>query len=196
MNNPKLGALLLVLACLGGCAHPMSVQPDVGRLAVVADPGRVPKAVGLYISPENLNKEVTTAGGGGDKVSYKPYADIQTGLYKVLGNVFQDVEILKSMSDVDTIAKHSIVYVAIPEITTTSSSTGVFTWMATDFTINLTCRFTDVAGRPVTSVSSTGTGHADFSELKHDMSLAGQRASTDALDKLQTSLQQAPDLRK
>jgi hypothetical protein len=114
----------------------------------------------------------------------------------VLGNVFQDVEVLKSMSDVDTIAKHSVVYVAVPEITTTSSSTGIFTWMATDFTIQMTCKITDVAGRPVTSLSSTGTGHAEFAELKHNMSLAGQRASKDALDKLQTSLEQSTELRK
>lgn len=174
----------------------MSVRPDIEQAAVVAEGSRIPKAIGLYISPENRNKEVITSGGGGDKVSYKPYADMETGLYQVLGNVFQDVEVLKSMSDVDTIAKHSVVYVAVPEITTTSSSTGIFTWMATDFTIQLTCKITDVAGRPVTSLSSTGTGHAEFAELKHNMSLAGQRASKEALDKLQTSLQQSTELRK
>lgn len=195
MRNPRIGGLL-VLAYLSGCAHPMIVRPDMDRVAVVAEASRIPKAVGLYISPADLNKEVTTSGGGGDKVSYRPYADMETGLYRVLGNVFKDVEILKSMSDVDTIAKHSIVYIALPEITTTSSSTGVFTWMATDFTIQLTCKITDVAGRPVTSVSSTGKGHADFAELQHNISLAGERASTDALDKLQTSLQQSAELRK
>jgi hypothetical protein len=196
MRTRGIGAALLTFVCLAGCAHPMTVRPDVARLPVAAQASRIPKAVGLYISPENLNKEVVTSGGGGDKVSYKPYADMQAGLYQVLGNVFQDVEVLKSMSDVDTIAKHSVVYVAIPEINTTSSSSGIFTWMATDFTINLTCKFTDVAGRPVTSVSATGTGHADYSELKHEISLAGQRASTDALDKLQPLLQQSAELRK
>ena len=187
---------LVALVCLAGCAHPMSVRPDIDRPAVVNQAGLIPKAVGLYISDENRNKQVTTAGGGGDKVSYRPYADMEAGLYKVLGNVFQDVEVLKSMSDVGTIAKHSVVYVAAPEITTTSSSSGVFTWPATDFTISVTCKITDVAGRPVTSVSATGTGHADFSDLKHNFSLAGQRASNDALDKLQTALQQSAELRK
>lgn len=194
MRNPRIFGLF-ALVCLAGCAHPMSVRPEVDRLTAVAGASRVPKAVGLYISPENRNKEVTTSGGGGDKVSYRPYADMEAGLYRVLGNVFQDVEILKSMSDVDTIAKHSIVYVAVPEITTTSSSSGIFTWMATDFTIQLTCRITDVAGRQVTSVSSTGTGHADSAEVRHNMSLAGERASTDALDKLQAAFQQATELR-
>lgn len=196
MTDPRIIVGLVAIACVAGCAHPMSVRPDTGKIPVAADTGRVPKAVGLYISPENLNKEVTTAGGGGDKVSYKPYADMNAGLYQVLGNVFQDVDVLKSMSDVGTIAKHSIAYVAAPEITTTSSSSGVFTWMATDFTISVTCKFTDVAGRPVTSVSATGTGHADFSDLKHNFSLAGQLAANDALQKLQVALQQAPELRK
>jgi hypothetical protein len=196
MRNARLLVGLMAIVCVAGCAHPMSVRPDTTKLSGAAQTGRVSKAVGLYISPDNLNKQVTTSGGGGDKVSYKPYADMQAGLYQVLGNVFQDVDVLKSMSDVGTIAKHSIAYVAVPEITTTSSSSGIFTWMATDFTISVTCRFTDVAGRPVTSVSATGTGHADFSELKHNMSLAGQLAANDALQKLQVALQQAPELPK
>ena len=195
MRIPSIG-LLVAIACLTGCAHPMTVRPDIDRLPVVSEGSRVPKTVGLYISPEKLNKEVTTSGGGGDKVSYRPYADTETGLYRVLGSAFQDVQVLKSMSDVDTIAKHSVVYIAVPEITTTSSSSGVFTWMATDFTVQLTCNFTDVAGRPVTSLSSTGTGHAEFAELKHDPSLAGTRASEDALAKLQTALQQSAELHK
>jgi hypothetical protein len=196
MSDPRIGGLLVVIVYLAGCAHPMIVRPDIDRLAVVAEGSRVPKTVGLYISPEKLNKEVISSGGGGDKVSYRPYADMEAGLYRVLGNVFQDAEVLKSMSDVDTIAKHSVVYVAVPEITTTSSSSGVLTWMATDFTVQLTCKFTDVAGRPVTSLSSTGTGHAEYAELKHNVSLAGERASEDALAKLQTSLQQSTELRE
>src|SRR5690349_3603685 len=109
MRIPSIG-LLVAIVCLTGCAHPMTVRPDIDRLPVVSEGSRVPKTVGLYISPEKLNKEVTTSGGGGDKVSYRPYADTETGLYRVLGSAFQDVQVLKSMSDVDTIAKHSVVY--------------------------------------------------------------------------------------
>src|ERR1700756_1630262 len=71
MRTRGIGALLAAFVCLAGCAHPMTVRPDVGRLPVAAQASRIPKAVGLYISPENLNKEVVTPGGGGDKVSYK-----------------------------------------------------------------------------------------------------------------------------
>jgi len=156
----------------------------------------IPKNIGLYISPADRAKEVTTPGGGGDKVSYHPYADMETGLYKVLGNTFQSVDSLSTLSDVNTIAKHSLTLIAIPEITTTSSSSGVFTWMATDFTVQLSCRFTDLAGREVATISSTGTGHAEFSVLKSDFSVAGERASRDALEKFQAAVLQSEALRK
>jgi hypothetical protein len=187
---------LLVAALLTGCAHPMTIKPDVTALAAPADSTRIAKNIGLYISPENRNKTVTTPGGGGDKVTYRPYADLETGLYKVLGNVFQNVEVLSSMSDVDFLAKHSLVLIAVPEISTTSSSKGLLTWMATDLSVQLTCRITDVAGRTVATVSSTGTGHADYSELKSNFSLAGEKASQDVLTKIQLALLGAPELRR
>lgn len=136
---------------------------------------------------------MTTPGGGGDKVSYQPYADMETGLYKVLGNTFQNVDLL---SDVNSIAEHSLTLIAIPEITTTSSSNAVFTWMATDLTVHISCKFTDVEGREVATVSATGTGHAEFSDLKADFSAAGERASRDALEKLQAAILQSDALRK
>ena len=196
MRILRLGIALTAAVFAAGCAHPMMIKPDIASLAVPAEASRIQKSVGLYISAENRNKQVTTPGGGGDKVSYRPYADIETGLYKVLGNVFQNVEVLSSISEGESIAKHSLVYIVVPEIATTSSSSGFFTWMATDFTVDLSCKISDVAGRTLTTVSSTGTGHADFSELKSDMSRAGERASQDALTKLQASLLQAPELRK
>ena len=196
MRILRLGIALTAAVFAAGCAHPMMIKPDIASLAVPAEASRIQKSVGLYISAENRNKQVTTPGGGGDKVSYRPYADIETGLYKVLGNVFQNVEVLSSISEGESIAKHSLVYIVVPEIATTSSSSGFFTWMATDFTVDLSCKISDVAGRSVTTVSSTGKGHADFSELKSDMSRAGERASQDALAKLQALLLQTPELRK
>jgi hypothetical protein len=179
-----------------GCAHQMTMRADVAGLALPAGDARIPKNIGLYISPENRAKEVATPGGGGDKVSYHPYADLETGLYKVLGNTFQNVDLLRTLSDVNSIAKHSLTLIATPEITTISSSSGVFTWMATDFTVQLSCKFSDVAGREVATVTSTGTGHAVFADLKSDFSVAGERASRDALEKFQAAVLQAEALRK
>jgi hypothetical protein len=42
----------------------------------------------------------------------------------------------------------------------------------------------------------TGTGHAEFSEFKRNFGLAGQIATTDAVTKLQTALENAPELKK
>jgi hypothetical protein len=179
-----------------GCAHQMTMRADVAGLTIPAGATAIPKNLGLYISPENRAKEVTTSGGGGDKVSYRPYADMETGLYKALGNTFQNVDSLSTLSDVNSIAKHSLTLIAIPEITTTSSSNAVFTWMATDFTVQLSCKFTDVAGREVATVASTGTGHAEFSDLKSDFSVAGERASRDALEKFQAAVLQSEALRQ
>lgn len=196
MKIIRLGFVMTLVMMTAGCAHQMTMRPDVAGLAVPAGTARIPKNIGLYISPTNRAKEVTTPGGGGDKVSYHPYADMETGLYKVFGNTFQNVDLLSTLSDVNSIAKHSLTLIATPEITTTSSSSGVFTWMATDFTVQLICKFTDVAGREVTTLSTTGTGHAVFSDLKSDFSAAGERASRDALEKFQAAVLQSEELRK
>jgi hypothetical protein len=196
MQTLRRGLMLAVVMMAAGCAHQMTMRADIAGLASPAGATPIPKNVGLYISPENRTKEVTTAGGGGDKVSYRPYADLETGLYKVIGNTFQNVDMLSSPSDVNSIAKHSLTLIAIPEITTMSSSNGVFTWMATDFTVQLSCRFTDLAGREVATVSATGTGHAEFADLKADFSAAGERASRDALEKFQAAVLQSETLRK
>src|SRR5262245_2668494 len=88
MKNTVLGILILAAAVLTGCAHPMSIKPDLAALATspVSLEQRIQKNVGLYISPADRAKLVTSKGGGGDKVTYAPYADTETGIYKVLGD--------------------------------------------------------------------------------------------------------------
>jgi hypothetical protein len=196
MEITKIALPLLAAAVLAGCAHPMAISSDIESLVPTANTESISKNVGLYISAENRSKQVTTPGGGGDKVSYHPYADIETALYKILDNVFENVTMLSSPSDPGAIAKNSLIYVIEPEITTTSSSSGLLTWMATDFTVNLNCKISDTTGRSVASVLSSGKGHADFSELKSNFSLAGQRASQDSLLKMQAALLQTPQLRQ
>jgi hypothetical protein len=193
--------LALALPCvawlLTACAHPMLVKPDLEATKVVAQTHNpLPQKVGLYIPDSKRSLEVTTAGGGGDKVRYKPYADMETGIFQVLGTSFSDVVVLSSRTDTDAIAKHSLNYIVEPQIDTESSSSGVLTWMATDFKIKLTCTFSDPAGTVLATLTADGTGHSDFSELKHDMSAAGEHAATDALVKLGAAIQAAPEFRK
>jgi len=193
MKNCKLLLAALLGLCLAGCAHPMNIRPDVESLQPAAT--RIQKNVGLYVSPANHALEVTTAGGGGDNVKYHPYADMETGLYKVLGNVFANVTVVHAPHDAAAIAQHALNYIVEPTITTNSSSSGVFTWMATDFTVIVSCRVSDAEGKDVTAVSATGTGKADSAEVRHDFSVAGERASSDALAKLQAAFLQAEALK-
>lgn len=194
MNNCKLALTLLASLYVAGCAHPMNIKPDVQALAPVN--ARIEKNVGLYISAADRELEVTSAGGGGDKVRYHPYADMETGLYKALGNVFASVTVLSSPNDAAAITRHSLSYIVQPTITTTSSSTGIFTWPATHFTVQVDCKVTDAAGQQVAVVSSTGVGDANSGEVLHHFSIAGERAAQDALDKLETALLQAPELNR
>ena len=195
-----MNKLVLALACfawlLTACAHPMLVKPDLEATKIVQAHDHLPQKVGLYIPDSLRSLEVTTAGGGGDKVRYKPYADMETGIFQVLGDSFSDAIVLNSRTDADAIAKHSLNYIVEPHIDTKSSSSGLFTWMATDFEIKLTCRFTDPAGNLLATLTSDGTGHSDFSELTHNMSAAGEHAATDALVKLGTAIQAAPEFKK
>jgi hypothetical protein len=193
MKNYKLILASLVSLYIAGCAHPMNIRPDVQSLAPVST--QIQKNVGLYVSPANHALEVTTDGGGGDKVRYHPYADMETGLYKALGNVFVSVTVVNSPHDAAAIAQHSLNYIIEPTITTNSSSSGIFTWMATDFTVTVTCRVSDAEGKDVTAVSATGVGKADSAEVRHDFSVAGERASQDALQKLQAAFLQAQALK-
>jgi hypothetical protein len=195
MNALRLALLVLVVAMGAGCAHPMIIKPEMEKITAAPQSGKIAKNVGLYIAAADREKEVTTPGGGGDKVRYKPYADLESGLYKVLSDTFQDVTVLKATND-EAVAKRSIAYIIEPQITTTSSSSGVLTWMATDFTVQLNCKVIDPAGQLLGTVSSSGSGHAVFNELKSNFSLAGQRASEDALVKLRGALLQAPELKK
>lgn len=182
-----IGALLLV-----GCAHPISMAPKMSALESRSASQIVPKNVGYYVSEEDRAREVTTPGGGGDKVSYFPYKDLEPGLYKVLSNNFKEVYQIKSLDDKNYIAQKNIAYVFIPKIETTSSSNSAFTWPPTDFSVSLDCRTVAPTGAVVWQTKAKGEGKASFSEFKHDFSLAARLASERALLQLQEQIRTSP----
>jgi hypothetical protein len=186
---------LLAALVVTGCAHPIVISPNIGNLERDAGTPRIAKNVGYYISAENRDLAVTTPGGGGDKITYRPYGEIETALYKTLGNVFSDVTALKNANDAEAIAKHRISYVIVPAITTDSSSPSPFTWPPTYFKMDINCVITDGAGKTVATKAVTGEGRAEFSEFKSDFALAAKRAVEDALKKLQTLLLKSDELR-
>ncbi len=178
---------LLCMLFLTACAHPITIAPDLTKLerpAVSARPG----TVGLYMSAEDRGREITTPGGGGDKVSYYPYRDLQSGIYKILGNIYERVIVVSSPSDVEALAKGGVSVVARPQIITQSSSGSALTWPPTMFQVQLSCTFADISGTTIAETLVTGNGAAEFSEFKSDFSLAAKRAAEDALNKTQSAI--------
>ena len=189
MSQYRVLLLVVTAFALGGCAHPIQVSPTTAKVARTAEsPLRVPASVGLYIPAEATAREVTTAGGGGDKTRYFPYRDIEASYETMLYSVFENVVRLKSATDAEAIKKANITYVVTPVIVTTSSSPSLFTWPPTVFTVDLTTDIADAAGKVVASPRVIGNGAAEFSEFKADFGLAGKRAMEDALVKMQRML--------
>ena len=187
-----------VIACvvIVGCAHPINMNPDLAALQPAAGKTVINKKVGYFMPDSLRTMEVTTPGGGGDKVRYFPYRDLEPGLYKALSEVFVSVNKLSNANDPADLKAGAIKLVILPEIATTSSSSSPFTWPPTAFSVDLTCNINDDSGKLVKSVKVTGNGNASFDEFKSNFSLASVRASNDALAKLIQALADTPELRK
>ncbi|MEI7815980.1 MAG: hypothetical protein WCI45_02200 [Desulfuromonadales bacterium] len=166
---------------------------DVSKLEPPASGQIIPKSVGYYFV-ESRDKIVETAGGGGDKVKYSPYKDIEGGFFKILSNTFKSAISITSEKD-SVIGKSDLGYIMAVEVSTNSSSPSLFTWPPTVFGINLTANISDVTGKPVTRLLVFGEGRGEFDEFKGNHSLAANRASIDVLKKMQTALLNTPELR-
>ncbi|PVY91255.1 hypothetical protein C8C95_2105 [Acidovorax sp. 99] len=176
---------------LGGCAHPISMAPNLATVQPTADQPMLDKKVGYHISAASKALEVTTPGGGGDKVRYFPYRDLEPGLYKAIGVVFRDVAKINNPTDAAELDASGIQLLITPEITTNSSSESALTWPPTSFTVTLACQIKDMHGKTLDSLRVEGRGQAEFSEFKSNFSLAAVRASDDALAKLVVALRQS-----
>ena len=180
---------------LFGCAHPISMNPGLGSVAGASTTARINKQVGYHISEVSRALEITTAGGGGDKVRYFPYRDMDAGFYKALGEVFTGVTKVSNPQDAAAISASGITLLIVPEISTTSASESLLTWPPTQFSVMLNCTVVDAKGQNVTHIRVEGNGLAEFSEFKSNFSLAAVRASSDALQKLVKALAESKELR-
>ncbi len=188
MNAIRTVLALFVIVLLSGCAHPIVISPNIHHIEPEKDSERIQKNVGYFIPADLREKEVITPGGGGDKVSYKPYKDLESSFYKMLSNVFEDVRLLTSKNDLETMKKHDLSYVITPDVTTNSSSSSIVTWPPTSFSVKLLCNIDDIEGKRIASPVVMGTGRAEYSEFKSDFSLSGKRAAEDAILKMQHEL--------
>lgn len=185
-------ALAAGIVLLGGCAHPIVISPPTHTLETKSGPV-TNKNAAYFISKDNREKQVTTAGGGGDKVSYYPYKDLETAYYKSLSGVFNRVYTLDSLNNGEYLRSNNISFVFVPIIETESSSTGVLTWPPTDFSVTLESTVTDTGGKPVWSNRVTGKGHAEYQEFLSDFALSSKRAGEQAFKAFQDALVSAPE---
>ena len=198
MSKKNLHALLGVTAAvallgLTGCAHSIALSPDLSKVSTAGP--KIAKTVGYVIAETNRWLQVTTPGGGGDKVKYFPYRDLEPGFRKALSEVFDKVTKLAGPDD-PAIATQGVSLIITPTITTTSSSDGALTWPPTSFSIELNCAVLDARGQPVAQINSQGQGRATYNEFKHEFALAARRAAEDVLEKLVKALAESPELRR
>ena len=177
-------ALVLSAAVLaGGCAHPISLTADAASIVGSAGGATADRKVGLVVTEEQRKREVVSPGGGGDKLSYFPYRDLETGLYMALSEHFTGVSIVNGPGDAKVKSEGLTLFVS-PEISTTSHSPSLLTWPPTVFTVELACTVKDANDRVLKQLRVQGEGRAEFDEFKADPSLSAKRASNDALKKL------------
>lgn len=186
-----LGAMVGTAAAMmmAGCAHPLSMAPEATPISSV--PNKIEKSVAYVISPADMTKEVQTPGGGGDKVKYQPYKDLDAALYQAFSAVFADVTKVAAVTEAKGVS-----YVIEPIITTTSSSDSLMAWPPTRFSVNLVCKVKDANGQLLTEVRGVGDGEATFSEVVKDYSMSARRASRSAVDNLVKALAADPELRR
>lgn len=189
----RLTAAFAVIALLAACAHPISVNPRETPARVEAR--LIQKKVAYAISDADRSKEVITAGGGGDRISYFPYRDLEKGLRDALRAVYKDVVVIRSATDQAAVRESGAALIFKPEITTTSSSPSPFTWPPTNFTTAISCTVADGGGIEIAKVQAQGNGVAEFDEFKSNFSLAAQRAGTDVVTKLAEEIRTNDKLR-
>lgn len=136
-----------------------------------------------------------TAGGGGDKVAYKPYADLDAGLNRVLSNIFAGgVYVVKDPSDAALLRQESISFVFRPTIQTTSSSRNLMFWPPTDFWMTISCTAVDASGHDIWSKAVTADGGlTPVNATLHEHGITGRQAAEAALLKLQAEITRAAE---
>lgn len=194
MRKAAYLSVVISFLLLTACAHPIVITPNMGELNGNGV-NKVNKVVGYYIPASEREKRVETPGGGGDRLSYTPYKDLEPAMQKTLANVFSDVYPVSSLEDKAFLKAKKISYVFVPKIETESSSESAFTWPPTKFTVSLECAALDANGREIWRKTTKSSGEATFDEFKHDFPLAAKRASLKAFQDMQKTINATPAFR-
>lgn len=193
MSRARETVLVGLLAASAACAHLIQISPDASMVREARNP-TIDRKVGYFIPEELRLSERTSPGGGGDKVRYYPYKDLETGIFRALRAVFTDVRRIDSLEDQEKLDSLGIELVLIPTILTSSSSSNPIAWPPTDFSVTIDARIQDRAGAEVWRKTVHGEGSASFGEMQDDFAKAAREASALALDALETALASANGL--
>ena len=187
-------AAVAAIVLLAACSHPVKITPPT--LALVSDPAvRVDRAVGYLITDQQRAMQVTTGGGGGDKISYTPYRDLESGLYQTLASVFSSVYVVPGAGADTFFADKHLGFVFMPEIATDSSSSNILLWNPTDFSVRLHVVANDASGKAVWTRDFTGKAHSAAGGSLVE-NVAAQQAAADVFGQLQKALIEEPLFRK
>lgn len=173
--------LLLTTLTVVACAHPINISPT--QTVQRDDSLVIKKNVAYVMSDADRDKQVTTDGGGGDKVTYYPYKDLEKAIRDALKSVYADVVVVRTANDADTLQSNKVAFVFVPELSTSSESTSYFTWPPTKFRIEMNSNVTDANGNFLTRIRVVGIGEAEYSEFKRNHGLSGGRAADDMSNK-------------
>jgi hypothetical protein len=172
-----VAAAIAGMVVMTGCAHPISIE---AKSLPTKGEALSPKKAAYVMTETDRQKQITTQGGGGDKVSYYPYKDFERAMRAALSTVYSDVSVVGSATDLTAIQATGASFVFRPEITTTSSSPSAFTWPPTKFSVSVLVEVFDPQANIVARLRVTGNGAAEFDEFKSELGLAGRRAVEDA----------------
>ena len=115
---------------LSACTHPITINP-------VSTPQQTgsnlfsTKIAAYVMTDADRSSQVTAPGGGGDKVSYFPYKDLEKGVRDVLKSLYSDVVLVNSPKNLEAIKQDGIAFVYSLNILTSSSS-DCSIYLATD----------------------------------------------------------------
>jgi len=179
---------------LAACSHPVKIAPPA--LTLYSDPSlKIGKAVGYRITDQQRGLQATTKGGGGDKISYYPYRDLEGGLYQTLASVFSSVYVVPDANSQAFSADKHLTFVFVPEVTTDSSSTNVLLWNPTNFTVKLHVTANDANGTTVWSRDLVGQARTAAGGSLTETP-AAQQAAADVFTQLQKVLLDEPVFRR
>ncbi|HSX94023.1 MAG TPA: hypothetical protein VLG41_13930 [Hydrogenophaga sp.] len=189
----RLTAALAFAALMAACAHPIGIGPL--ETPVRNEAGLSARKAAYVMTDADRAREVVTPGGGGDKISYFPYRDLEKAIRDALRAVYSDVFVVSAANDAKAINELGASVVYTPSVVTTSSSPSIFTWPPTEFGIELSCAVADAAGQPLAPLKVQAKGTAEFAEFKSDFGLAGRRAASQLSEQLKQAVLARPDLR-